>query len=75
LSAELKEGVVGGKAKQKAKQSAAVSDRRGPPAATESSENPRKSHISRSVQSIKADGEGFEPPVAFRLRQFSRLLP
>ena len=23
----------------------------------------------------KADGEGFEPPVAFRLRQFSRLLP
>jgi len=31
--------------------------------------------VVRKPAETKADGEGFEPPVAFRLRQFSRLLP
>ncbi len=48
---------------------------------TESHRKNEKCDIPRENESLllgatyPADGEGFEPPVAFRLRQFSRLLP
>ena len=59
------------KAKQNPKQLVAVLYRGESFAIRNSAQNDTPRHAAKGV----ADGEGFEPPVPLRIRQFSRLLP
>lgn len=62
-------------AKQNPKQSAAVSTRGDSRPKSVNPQNAGKSEDPRYVTKRKAVGEGFEPPVHFRVRRFSRPVP
>ncbi len=63
------------KAKQNPKQLAAVSGRGESHPASQNRDCAGENDMRRYAATCQTDGEGFEPPVPFRLLQFSRLPP